>query len=271
MRKVKKFAALLLCGALTLSALTGCGGDDGGASKESSSAPEESKAEESKAEDAGGEAEDAGGEAEDAGGEAASGDAVHFTFTAYNCIAGKDYKDPLFLWINEKFGVDMEVMANEPSGADERFRTWVMGGTLPDCANWEGFTFAEYYSYIDQGLLGALPDGWEEKYPNIAKMVEASGYAEYLKVDGKTYGVPHVVFNNFLKMDPPINHATLFFRKDWAAEVGMPDMGKDYYVTISELKQYLEKVKEAGLTNDSFVSDSGGNIDQMFGYASSTT
>ena len=270
MRKVKKFAALLLCGALTLSALTGCGGDDGGSSKESSSAPEESKAEESKAEDAGGEAEDAGGEAEDAGGEAASGDAVHFTFTAYNCIAGKDYKDPLFLWINEKFGVDMEVMANEPSGADERFRTWVMGGTLPDCANWEGFTFAEYYSYIDQGLLGALPDGWEEKYPNIAKMVEASGYAEYLKVDGKTYGVPHVVFNNFLKMDPPINHATLFFRKDWAAEVGMPDMGKDYYVTISELKQYLEKVKEAGLTNDSFVSDSPGNIDQMFGYATGT-
>ena len=90
MRKVKKFAALLLCGALTLSALTGCGGDDGGSSKESSSAPEESKAEESKAEDAGGEAEDAGGEAEDAGGEAASGDAVHFTFTAYNCIAGKE-------------------------------------------------------------------------------------------------------------------------------------------------------------------------------------
>ena len=42
MRKVKKFAALLLCGALTLSALTGCGGDDGGSSKESSSAPEES-------------------------------------------------------------------------------------------------------------------------------------------------------------------------------------------------------------------------------------
>ena len=37
MRKVKKFAALLLCGALTLSALTGCGGDDGGSSKESSS------------------------------------------------------------------------------------------------------------------------------------------------------------------------------------------------------------------------------------------
>ena len=143
MRKVKKFAALLLCGALTLSALAGCG-NDGGSSKESSSAPAESKTEESKAEDAGDEAEDAGGE--DAGGEAASGDAVHFTFTAYNCIAGKDYKDPLFLWINEKFGVDMEVMANEPSGADERFRTWVMGGTLPDCANWEGFTFAEYYS-----------------------------------------------------------------------------------------------------------------------------
>ena len=92
MRKVKKFAALLLCGALTLSALAGCGGDDGG-SQGSSSAPEESKSEESKAEDAG-DAEDAGGEAEDAGGEAASGDAVHFTFTAYNCIAGKDYKDP---------------------------------------------------------------------------------------------------------------------------------------------------------------------------------
>lgn len=261
MRKVKKFAALLLCGALTLSALAGCGGNDGG-SKESSSAPAESKSEESKAEDTG----DAG-EAEDAGGEAASGDAVHFTFTAYNCIAGKDYKDPLFLWINDKFGVDMEVMANEPTGADERFRTQVMGGSLPDCANWEGFTFAEYYSYIDQELLRPLPDGWEEKYPNIAKMVNASGYADYLKVDGKTYGIPHVVFNNFVEMDPPVNHATLFYRKDWASEVGMPDLGKDYKIKLSELKEYLEKVKAAGLTDDSFLSDNAGNLTLMFAYA----
>lgn len=262
MRKVKKFAALLLCGALTLTALAGCGGNDGG-SKESSSAPAESKAEESKADDAG----DAG-EAEDAGGEAASGDAVHFTWTAYNCIAGKDYKDPLFLWINDTFGVDMEVLANEPSGSGERFRTQVMGGSLPDCANWEGFTFSEYYTYVDQELLRPMPDGWEETYPNIAKMVQSSGYADYLKVDGKTYAIPHVIFDNFVEMNPPLNHASLFIRKDWAAEVGMPNLGDGHKLKLSELKEYLEAVKAAGLTEDgAFLSGNAGNLTLMFTYA----
>ena len=270
MRKVKRFAALLLCGALTLSALTGCGGDDSGSGKDSSAAGE-SKSEESKTDDAAGadEADDAG----DAGDEssAASGDKVHFTWTSYNCIAGKDYNDPLMQYIGDKFGVDIEVMANEPSGAAEKFRIGVTGGSLPNSANWEGFSVSEYYSYIDQGLLKPLPDGWETTYPNIAKMVQASSIADILKVDGKTYAVPHVVFNNFVEMDPPINHATLFFRKDWAAEVGMPDLGKDYKITISELKEYLEKVQAAGLTNDgAFVSDSAGNINQMFGYATGT-
>lgn len=268
MRKVKKFAALLLCGALSLSALAGCGNKDAGASGESSSAPAESQGE-SKADEAD-DAGDAGEEAGDAGSEA-SGDKVHFTWTSYNCIAGKDYNDPLMQWISDKFGVDMEVMANEPSGAAEKIRIWITGGSLPNAANWEDFGVSEYYSYVEQGLLKPLPDGWETTYPNIAKMVEASAVADILKVDGKTYAIPHVVFNNFVEMDPPINHATLFFRKDWAAEVGMPDLGKDYKITLSELKEYLEKVQAAGLTNDgAFVSNAAGNINQMFGYATGT-
>lgn len=270
MRRVNKFVALLLCGAMTLSTLAGCGGNDGAASSGSESAPESGAEESSESSEESSAQESSSEEEGNAESAEASGsgfdEKISFSMTSYNTIAGTDYTaDEFYKYVADRFNVDIDIWANEPSGAAEKIRLWIGGGGMPDAAIWEDFAFVEYYSYIEQGLLQPLPDGWKERWPDIARMVKASGYEDALTVDGKIYAIPHGVYGNYLEMDPVITHVSLVYRQDWAKEVGMEDLGADYTISESELKEYLQKVKEAGLTNDgAYVSTAIGTMVWMF-------
>ena len=270
MRRVKKFAALLLCGTMTISALAGCGGTDGGAKDDSGSAPESSPAESSDGSEESSAQEDGSEDTGNAEGESAGGsdyaETISFSMTSYNTIAGTDYtSDDFYKYVADRFNVDMDIWANEPNAADEKFRLWISGDGLPDAAIWEGINYVEYYDYINQGLLQPLPEGWETRWPDINRMIEATGEKELLTVDGRIYAIPHGVYGNYLEMDPVISHISLVYRQDWAKEVGMENLGADYTISESELKEYLQKVKAAGLTNDgAYVSTAIGTMVWMF-------
>lgn len=192
---------------------------------------------------------------------------VEFTMTNYFSVwcasTVSDYKDSVYDYITKKFNIDPEVW-NCTEGESEKTRMWINGGTMPDVMWWESFSLPEYRQYVAQGLLKALPDGWEEKYPNIKKLIHASGIEEMIKVDGKTYVIPHSVYGQYCPADGGfVNTLHCYFRKDWAEQVGLKDFGKDYTVTISEFKDYLQKVKDAGLTEQAF-NTSIGNMMQFF-------
>ena len=212
---MKKVVAMMLCVVLALSALTGCG---------SASKKEEASSQ-----------------------GAANYDkeldlSVTSFYSLYNTTLGIDYtEDPLYQYVCEKFNVTLDFWAQEDASSAEKVRTWVNTGSMPDLTLYFAFNLAEYYEYIDQGLLAPLPDGWEETWPNVAKLVKASGLENLLKVDGQTYAIPHSVFGNFLELSSGVGHTSLWYRKDWAEQVGMSDLGDDYTITISELKEYLEK------------------------------
>lgn len=95
MRRVKKFAALLLCGTMTISALAGCGGTDGGTKDDSGSAPESSPAESSDGSEESSAQEDGSEDTGNAEGESAGGsdyaETISFSMTSYNTIAGTDW------------------------------------------------------------------------------------------------------------------------------------------------------------------------------------
>lgn len=182
---------------------------------------------------------------------------IPFTFTSvysfWDITSGYDYEnDAVYKYICEKFNVKPEVWACENEGNEEKISTWILSGTMPDSLNWLYFSLGEtYYDYVDQGLLKPLPDGWEDKWPNLAKMVGVSGIADMLKVDGKTYGIPHSILGSFVEADGGMVSAcdSIYFRKDWAEQVGMAGLGDDGTITVSEIEEYFSKVKEAGLTN----------------------
>nr|AHF24444.1 extracellular solute-binding protein family 1 [uncultured bacterium Contig99] len=192
-------------------------------------------------------------------------DHIEFSMTSYNTITGVDYtSDDFYKFIAEKFDVTIDIWGNEADGASEREHIWMNGGTMPNAMIWESFDYGEYVDYVDQELLKPLPDGWQERWPNLAKLVKVSGMAEALEIDGQTYAIPHSVFGNYLDMDPIPSHFSITFRYDLACEVGMEDLGKDSIITLSELRAYLEALKANNLIAMPCIADNTSNTLALF-------
>lgn len=255
---MKRKIALLLCAVMVFSMAAGCGStknpDSERSTDEKKETTENAKSEQNE--------------------EVTKSYDEHIDFTCtnyyslYQAANGFDIEaDEYIQWVQEKFNVTVDQWACESANAKETVRLWVNGGTMPDCMVWPELSYSELCEYADQGLLQPLPGGWEEKWPNIAKMVEKSGYGELVKVDGLTYAIPHATFGNFNSMEKLVAHTSLYYRKDWAEQVGMADLGDDYTISFAELEEYLMKVKEAGLCDGAFLSCSVGGATIAFRYA----
>ena len=193
-------------------------------------------------------------------------------YSLYQASAGHDLAaDPYIQWVQEKFNVEIDAWACDSATADEKTRLWINGGGMPDCMVLPSVNVAELNEYADQGLIQGLPEGWEERWPNLAHMLESSGYGELVKVDGVTYAIPHATFGNFNSMETPVAHTSVYCRKDWAKEVAMEDLGADYTVPLSELQEYLKKVKAAGLCDNATLGSPTDSLAELFKLATGTT
>ncbi len=192
-------------------------------------------------------------------------DHVNFSMTSYNTITGVDYtSDDFYKFLADKFDVSIDIWGNEADGASEREHIWMNGGTMPDAMIWEDFNYGEYVTYVDNELLKPLPDNWKEQWPNLAKLVQVSGMADALEIDGQTYGIPHSVFGNYLDMDPIPSHFSITFRYDLAVEVGMENLGDNATITLSELRAYLEALAEKKLIAMPCIADNTSNTLALF-------
>lgn len=170
---------------------------------------------------------------------------THVTFSASQMsqiTEGGDYThDAVYYKLQEMFNFDWELYAVDNAAWHDKNTMWITAGTMPDVLFFD-WNSTEYLTYAEQELIKPLPDGWEEKYPNLAAQVQATGIAEAIKVNGKTYCVPHVIIylvgpENFVYA----NHTLLYYRLDWAKELGY-DFGVS--TTIGEFESYLRDCKE---------------------------
>jgi len=196
--------------------------------------------------------------------EAPKKELVTFTLTGYNTQAGLDYEDDFLKYFEEKFNVDMQVMNNEKDGHAERFGLQASGGTLSNLSMWNGFGLGGYYEYVDQGLFKALPEGWEEKWPNLYFMVEKSGLLDYLTVDGAVYAIPHTIYGLKTVAKNVTYHNCLYVRGDWLKQVGMEAVAEDGCITLAELRAYLEAVAKANLCSKPVIGAAHGDLMNMF-------
>lgn len=171
---------------------------------------------------------------------------VSFTVCTTQTQAAGDYSsDPLARYVQEKFNVNYEVWPIAFDSQDEKVRVWINSESMPTMTTWMNWGYSEYLDYVDQGLLGALPEGWEMDYPNLYKMIEASGIMDYLTVDGEIYAIPHSVFANFCDIDTYTSHNMVFYRKDWANQLGY-EFGDT--ATMSEFKAFLQECIEKDMS-----------------------
>ena len=152
------------------------------------------------------------------------------------------------IYILDRFNIEPEMWACEGSEASEKIQTWINTGSMPDSVWYMTFGISSYKKHVEEGLLQALPDGWEDKWPNIAHAMDVSGARKLLEIDGKVYAIPHSIFGLYSDASTFYRSTSMFFRKDLAKQVGMEDFGSEGIVTVSELQEYLEKVQEAKLT-----------------------
>ena len=172
----------------------------------------------------------------------------HIAFTAsvnQSSAFGSFTDDDVYRYFADKFNMEYELWPVTSDTWGEKNRVWIYGGTMPDMVVWNSFNYTEYLSYVDQGLIAPLPEGWETTYPNLYNVVKASGIAEKLVVDGKTYAIPRTTMYQFSPVSHAIYHPTVYYRKDWAEKVGM-EIGPS--ITISQLAEFAKKCVEMDLS-----------------------
>ena len=191
---------------------------------------------------------------------------MSFTITSTHSQTDMDYdKDPLFDYVAGLFDFDYEVWPVSKDNHDEKVRMWINGGTMPDVLCWRNFNYQEYVIYAEQGLLKPLPEGWEETWPDLYQMYQACGIYDEMAVDGVYYGIPHSTYYRFANMDDPVvQHATLYYRRDWAEKLGF-SFGAA--ITMSELESYLRACIDndmVGNGNTLGLSESPASINNLF-------
>lgn len=174
----------------------------------------------------------------------------HMTFSIASIQINEavDYnnEDEFTKWWREKYNFDWEVSSLTWDTWAEKLRIWINSGDMPDMATWN-YIHGEFLNYVDQGLLYEFPDGWKERWPNVAKAYEDTGIGPRVEeLVGGTYGLPKPVFSLNKPTEKVITHMATYIRKDWAQEVGFAL--KDYY-KASEILEYARLLKANGISS----------------------
>lgn len=186
---------------------------------------------------------------------------LSFTATYYQSAPAE--KDAVYDYFTDMFNVDIEMIGVSPDSLAETNNIMIPAGTMYDWMIWD-FNYATYLSYIEQGLLKPLPQGWEETYPTLHAAMEANGILEQLYVDGEVYAIPKTIYFNFVQGDTALWHMMLYYRADWLEELGFEPWGDT--VTISEVMEFMKAATEqdmAGNGNTIGLAGSTGHITDM--------
>ena len=121
--------------------------------------------------------------------------------------------------INEMFGVKIKASNYSYTSWDTQVGTAINGDNLTDTIqfNLKSYNFgSSYEKWIGYGLLKPLPDNMS-RWPNIQNLLDNISNINYLKVDGKLYGIP--VANDIANPTKDFSNMTYVYRRDWAKQI----------------------------------------------------
>ena len=127
--------------------------------------------------------------------------------------------------INEKFGVSIKASNYAYEDWDTMVNTAINGNNLTDTIqfNLKAYNFGSTYEeWVNFGMLKALPDDMS-KWPNLKAMLDNISDIDALKIDGKLYGIP--VANDIKNPQKDFSNFTYVYRRDWAKQID--ELNKD--------------------------------------------
>ncbi len=158
-------------------------------------------------------------------------------------------------WWSSTFNVEWDATSLTFENWAQRMNTWLNADDIPEWCVWN-FNAGDAINYVDQDILLKLPDGWKEKYPNLAAsqdLVPAAKY--YEEMFGGTYFIFRPVYATNFPADVVTSHYAVNLRKDWAEQAGY-DLSKNIEsntITLDEFIAYNQAVKDAGIIEYPFV------------------
>lgn len=178
-----------------------------------------------------------------------SGDYSKKLVISYAAVAmaeGVDYNgDELSRHFLEKFNIEWRPIYLTWDNWGEKIRIWINSGEVPDFVMWE-FNYGEYMNYTSNGLIRRLPEGWKERWPNMARVYANTGIAGPLEEKvGGAYMIPRVTYFD-MPTDPLVSHKNLWIRQDWARDVGFEVKEKYSAAEIMEFARLLKEADPAG-------------------------
>lgn len=216
-RRMKKLTAMLLCAAMAVSMLGGCGKgkeDESGKAKKS---------------------------------DAKSGE-TEITFWCKDAISTGVQETAVADAIAEKTGVRLNVV----NGDAQKFKVLLAGGDLPGIVNSNyGDLGVSYNELLQSGQLMALDELIEEHAPNLKeKYAEAIEYSkQFLSSDGKLYYLPINIneLTDTKVVDKTGANLGLFTRYDLYKKIGSPKItNPDEYLDALKAMQDAEPQTENG-------------------------
>lgn len=112
-------------------------------------------------------------------------------------------------WMEDKFDVELDLLAIPAAGYIEKTRLTVASGELPDLMVWTTYPDPELNKYIRQGAFKEL-DSVVANYPNIMETPQQT--FDNVKVDKKLYSIPRT---------RPLQTGAVFIRKDWLDQLNL--------------------------------------------------
>lgn len=189
---------------------------------------------------------------------------IKYNGSGWMLNTGANYDDAYYAYFTEKFNMDFEPYFTDRATNDEKVNLLVNTASMPDGLIGLEFNYDAYLEWVDQGLIAPLPDGWEVKYPDLYRMIENTGTLEKITVDGQVYVIPHAIWHNFVNMEVPVGHTTIYYRKDWAEKLGMSHIFEGDVVKITDLLEFAKKAVEANLgDNGTTVGLTGRNAKNL--------
>ncbi len=174
--------------------------------------------------------------------------------------------DDYYKYITDKLNIDIEFKSLSKSSMGEKARIWISSGSMPD-VTFADFMMEEYVKYGEQGVVKALPQDWETKYPNLAFSMSMTGILDAVKEagNGEVYGLicPMDHYIKYIKdfrqaykdgknMREMMGESEYIYidtygfayRKDWAKQLGIKT---DYIMEYEDFLDMIRKFKEADL------------------------
>lgn len=170
----------------------------------------------------------------------------HFDYTISYIGASGAEEDDLYHYFCDMFNLDIEMVSYSWADYAQAASIMINGGTMMDMMTVDtGFEMIA--NWAAQGLIRALPNNWKEAYPNIYAYMDNAGLVDLLtQPDGKVYCVPKAIYSHFTAGDTYLWHYTLFYRADWAEELGFT-IGDT--ITIFELNEFVKACQEKDLSS----------------------